>query len=167
MSPTLIFGLTSHGIFHTIISLVAVATGAIALIRDGKISWDNSLGKTFVITTVVVCLTGFGIFQHGGFGKTPCAGYHYFNNPWRGVGCKQGKLGESISVYRAGWLFVDFLFSYCSSRYRICYSASIRCTACFKPGRSAHPDGDWNMLYTFSDWRCIAGEKDAGPRRMT
>lgn len=69
MSPTLIFGLTSHGIFHTIISLVAVATGAIALIRDGKISWDNSLGKTFVITTVVVCLTGFGIFQHGGFGK--------------------------------------------------------------------------------------------------
>jgi uncharacterized membrane protein len=69
MSPTLIFGLTSLGVFHTAISLVAVATGAISLIRDGKISWDNSLGKTFVITTVVVCLTGFGIFQHGGFGK--------------------------------------------------------------------------------------------------
>ncbi len=69
MSPTLIFGLTSLGVFHTIISLVAVAAGAIALIRDGKISWDNSLGKTYVVTTVIVCLTGFGIFQHGGFGK--------------------------------------------------------------------------------------------------
>ena len=69
MSPTLIFGLTSLGVFHTIISLIAVATGAIALIRDGRISWDNSLGKTYVVTTIIVCLTGFGIFQHGGFGK--------------------------------------------------------------------------------------------------
>jgi hypothetical protein len=69
MSPTLIFGLTSLGAFHTIISLIAVATGGISLIRDGKISWDNSLGKTFVVTTVIVCLTGFGIFQHSGFGK--------------------------------------------------------------------------------------------------
>jgi len=69
MSPTLIFGLTPLGVFHTIISLIAVATGAIALIRDGKISLDNSLGKTYVVTTIIVCLTGFGIFQHGGFGK--------------------------------------------------------------------------------------------------
>ncbi len=63
------FGLTSLGVVHTIISLVAVAAGAIALIRDGKITWENSLGKIYVITTIVVCLTGFGIFQHGGFGK--------------------------------------------------------------------------------------------------
>lgn len=63
------FGLTPLGIFHTAISLVAVATGAIALIREGKISWENSLGKIYVITTVVTCVTGFGIFQHGGFGK--------------------------------------------------------------------------------------------------
>jgi uncharacterized membrane protein len=63
------FGLTSLGIIHTIISLVAVAAGAIALIRDGKIMWENMLGKIYVITTVLVCLTSFGIFQHGGFGK--------------------------------------------------------------------------------------------------
>jgi uncharacterized membrane protein len=69
MSPTVIFGLTSLGVVHTLISLVAVATGAISLIRDGKISWGNSLGKTYVVTTIIVCLTGFGIFQHGGFGK--------------------------------------------------------------------------------------------------
>jgi uncharacterized membrane protein len=69
MTPTLIFGLTSLGVFHTIVSLVAVIAGALSLIRNGKISWDNFLGKTFVITTVIVCFTGFGIFQHGGFGK--------------------------------------------------------------------------------------------------
>ena len=63
------FCLTSLGVVHTLISLVAVVAGAIVLVRDGKITWDNSLGKVYVITTILVCLTGFGIFQHGGFGK--------------------------------------------------------------------------------------------------
>jgi len=68
------FGLTPLGTVHTLISLVAVAAGAIALIRDGKISWKNAIGKTYVITTIMVCLTGFGIFQHGGFGKPHALG---------------------------------------------------------------------------------------------
>jgi len=68
------FGLTSLGIVHTLISLVAVAAGTIALIRDGKISWDNNMVKTYVYTTIIVCLTGFGIFQHGGFGKPHALG---------------------------------------------------------------------------------------------
>ena len=68
------YGLTSLGIVHTVISLVAVAAGAIALIRDGKISWDNLIGKLYVVTTVLVCLTGFGIFEHGGFGKPHALG---------------------------------------------------------------------------------------------
>ena len=62
-------GLTSLGIVHTAISLVAVVAGAIALIRDGAITPRNALGKTYIVTTVLTCLTGFGIFQHGGFGK--------------------------------------------------------------------------------------------------
>lgn len=68
------FGLTTLGIVHTVISLIAVATGIISLVRDGKISWRNSMGKTYVITTVLTCLTGFGIFQHGGFGKPHALG---------------------------------------------------------------------------------------------
>jgi uncharacterized membrane protein len=68
------FGLTSLGIVHTIISLFAVGAGAIALIRDRKISWNNALGKFYIVTTIVVCLTGFGIFQHGGFGKPHALG---------------------------------------------------------------------------------------------
>lgn len=63
------FGLTSLGLIHTALSLVAVAAGLIALVRDRRITWDNGLGKTYVVTTVLTCLTGFGIFQHGGFGK--------------------------------------------------------------------------------------------------
>src|SRR2546427_11257398 len=63
------FGLTPLGVIHTAISLIAVAAGLIALIRDKEISPRNMLGKVYVIATVITCLTGFGIFQHGGFGK--------------------------------------------------------------------------------------------------
>lgn len=63
------FGLTSLGVFHTLIGLIAVAAGLVALIRDKEISPRNSLGKIYLVTTVVTCVTAFGIFQHGGFGK--------------------------------------------------------------------------------------------------
>jgi uncharacterized membrane protein len=62
-------GLTTLGIFHTAVSLVAVAAGLAALIRDRQISPRNLLGKVYIVTTVITCVTGFGIFQHGGFGK--------------------------------------------------------------------------------------------------
>jgi uncharacterized membrane protein len=61
--------LSTLGIIHTAISLVAVATGVIALVRDREISWKNMVGKTYVIATILTCVTGFGIFHHGGFGK--------------------------------------------------------------------------------------------------
>ena len=62
-------GLTPLGIFHTAVSLVAVVAGLIVLVRDKQISPKNLLGKIYVLATVITCLTGFGIFQHGGFGK--------------------------------------------------------------------------------------------------
>jgi hypothetical protein len=62
------YGLTILGIFHTAISLIAVASGAISLIKKRKINGDTTLDKIYIITTVIVCLTGFGIFQHNGFG---------------------------------------------------------------------------------------------------
>jgi uncharacterized membrane protein len=70
----MLFGLTQLGVVHTAISLIAVAAGAIALFREGKITPSNMLGKIYVITTVLTCLTGFGIFQHGGFGKAHVLG---------------------------------------------------------------------------------------------
>lgn len=67
-------GLTPLGVVHTAISLVAVAAGLIALIRDSEITPRNRLGQVYWITTVLTCLTGFGIFQHGGFGKPHALG---------------------------------------------------------------------------------------------
>jgi uncharacterized membrane protein len=63
------FGLTSLGLLHTTIALVAVAAGVLCFVRAGGISLRSTAGKTYVIMTVLTCLTGFGIFQHGGFGK--------------------------------------------------------------------------------------------------
>jgi len=62
-------GLTPLGTIHTLISLVAVITGFAAVIRDRRIDPSNGLGRTYLIATVVTCLTALGIFQHGGFGK--------------------------------------------------------------------------------------------------
>jgi uncharacterized membrane protein len=62
-------GLTPLGTIHTAVSLIAMAAGLIALVRDKEISPRNRVGQVYVIMTVLTCLTGFGIFQHGGFGK--------------------------------------------------------------------------------------------------
>ncbi len=67
-------GLTTLGIIHTVISLLAVASGSISLVKDKKINWSNNLGKIFVITTIITCITSFGIYQHGGFGKAHALG---------------------------------------------------------------------------------------------
>ncbi len=68
------FGLTPLGVIHTAISLIAVSAGLIALFRDKEISPRNGVGKIYIIATVLTCLTGFGIFQHGGFGKPHALG---------------------------------------------------------------------------------------------
>jgi uncharacterized membrane protein len=60
-------GLTSLGVFHTAISLVAVVCGFWALARDKEISPWNRLGQTYLVTTLISAATGLGIFQHGGF----------------------------------------------------------------------------------------------------
>jgi uncharacterized membrane protein len=70
----MIYGLTYLGVIHTLISLVAMAAALLAFVRDGAILADRPLGKLYVWTTVLTCLTGFGIFQHGGFGKPHALG---------------------------------------------------------------------------------------------
>jgi uncharacterized membrane protein len=67
-------GLTPLGTFHTAVSLVAVAAGFIALVRDKQISPRNRIGQVYLVTTLITVLTGFGIFQHGGFGKPHALG---------------------------------------------------------------------------------------------
>ena len=74
MAPTGWLGLTSLGTVHTAISLVAVVAGLWSLFRYREITLRTGLGQVFVWTTVLTCLTGFGIFQHGGFGKPHALG---------------------------------------------------------------------------------------------
>ena len=57
------------GIIHTIISLVAVGAGAVALARDRKLVATNRVGRVYIVATALSCVTGLFIFQHGGFGK--------------------------------------------------------------------------------------------------
>jgi len=61
--------MTPFGAFHTIIALVAVVAGLVALVRYVEISPRSLAGKTYIAATILTCLTGFGIFHHGGFGK--------------------------------------------------------------------------------------------------
>ena len=68
------FGLTTLGFIHTLISLVALASGATALLRDKTISTGSTLGRVYIWATVLTCLTGFGIFQHGRFGPPHALG---------------------------------------------------------------------------------------------
>src|SRR5262245_5172362 len=67
-------GLTNLGIIHTAISLVAVGAGIVALVRDKEITARNGIGRLYIWTTVLTCLTGFPIMQHGGFGKPHATG---------------------------------------------------------------------------------------------
>jgi len=64
----MIYGLTSLGVVHTAISLVALASGAWALVKYKAISPRNRAGMVYLVTTVLTAATGLGIFQHGGFG---------------------------------------------------------------------------------------------------
>ena len=64
--------LSNLGIIHTIISILAIISGIIALFRDGKINPKNGLGKWYIILTIATCLTSFGIMKTGHF--TPAHG---------------------------------------------------------------------------------------------
>jgi uncharacterized membrane protein len=67
-------GITPFGMVHTIISLVAVAAGVVALVRYGEINSRIASGRVYLLMTVLTCLTGFFIFQRGGFGKPHALG---------------------------------------------------------------------------------------------
>ncbi len=53
------------GIVHTVISIFAVIAGFVALYRDGQIKPGNAVGKTYIILTILTCLTSFGVMKTG------------------------------------------------------------------------------------------------------
>lgn len=60
--------LTPLGTFHTIMSLVAVVSAVVALAREGRISRTSGIGRIYIWSLVITCLTGLPIFRHGTIG---------------------------------------------------------------------------------------------------
>lgn len=62
-------GLTNLGVFHTLVSLIALAAGFTSFAKIKCIRTQTPLGMTYLVTTAITAVTGLGIFEHGGFGK--------------------------------------------------------------------------------------------------
>jgi len=60
--------LTPLGIFHTLVSLVAVVSAFVALFKDKQISPRTGIGRIYLLSLLITTLTGFPIFRHGSFG---------------------------------------------------------------------------------------------------
>ncbi len=61
--------LSTFGLVHTAISVLAAAAGIAAFIRHRAIGSHTRSGRLYIAATVLSCLSGFFIFAHGGFGK--------------------------------------------------------------------------------------------------
>ncbi len=68
------FHLTPLGLFHTLVSLVAVALAFIALYRDKGIRAQSPLGKAYLWSLVITTVTGLPIFRHGTIGPAHIVG---------------------------------------------------------------------------------------------
>ena len=97
----MILGLTPLGVVHTALSLVAVGAGIVAFVRAGVISLDAPAGKLYVVTTILTCLTGFGIFQQGGFGPPHVLGVITLIVLAAAVGAETQRLFGRASAYVA------------------------------------------------------------------
>jgi hypothetical membrane protein len=64
----MILGLSPLGFFHTVISILAIPCALLALLRDGKIDPTNLVGKSYLISMLIGCVTAFGIYPDGKFG---------------------------------------------------------------------------------------------------
>lgn len=60
-------GLSSLGIFHTIIGVAAIIAALANFIKYGKINLNTLSGKIYFYGTIVTSLTSLGISKHGGF----------------------------------------------------------------------------------------------------
>src|SRR5437773_11990546 len=62
------FGLTPLGVFHTLVGLIGVVCGVIALARDKQISPRTRLGRVYLLGTLLAAVSALGIFRRGAFG---------------------------------------------------------------------------------------------------
>ncbi|RAV27766.1 hypothetical protein [Sinomicrobium soli] len=58
-------GLSTLGIFHTIIGIVAIIAAIISYVRFGKINLQHVTGKIYFYFTVITSLSSLGLLKHG------------------------------------------------------------------------------------------------------
>ena len=60
--------ITALGWFHTAMGVIALASGAVTLVRYKEIDPKNRSAQVYLATTLVTAGTALAIFQHGSFG---------------------------------------------------------------------------------------------------
>lgn len=60
-------GLSSLGIFHTIIGIIAIIAALVSFVKHGKINLAALSGKVYFYGTVITSITALGLSKHGGF----------------------------------------------------------------------------------------------------
>ena len=60
-------GLSTLGIFHTIIGVLAILAALTSFVKFGKINLAVLSGKIYFYGTLITSLTALGISKHGGF----------------------------------------------------------------------------------------------------
>ena len=63
-----LLNITAFGAFHTIIAIIGVVAGFVALIRHRQIRLDTAAGAVFFWFTIGAAVTGLFIFRRGSFG---------------------------------------------------------------------------------------------------
>lgn len=58
-------GLSTIGIIHTVIGLVALGYGAVALLQAGRIDPATRAGRVYLVATGLAALTAFALFRRG------------------------------------------------------------------------------------------------------
>jgi len=59
------FELTPLGLFHTVVSLIAVALAILAIGREQGVSPATLIGRAYLVSLFVTTVTGLPIFRHG------------------------------------------------------------------------------------------------------
>ncbi|MDM1293365.1 hypothetical protein HX021_03535 [Sphingobacterium sp. N143] len=54
-------GLSTLGIFHTVIGIIAIIAAILSLIKNGKINLDTTTGKIYFYFTLISALTALGL----------------------------------------------------------------------------------------------------------
>ena len=60
-------GLSSLGIFHTMIGIIAIVAAIVSYVKYSKINLAELSGKIYFYCTLITSLTALGISKHGGF----------------------------------------------------------------------------------------------------